>query len=1643
MRYLKYPQEKRRDRSIPFVQDSFTTLMKDIPASECPNNAVVDAVNALLFGDRWKARPGSTKWSDTVLPGSTALTNMYSYGNWRDSDYIFTSADIGSYIVYTNGVVEEITDNFGRYAVIQGGSHIIPDTTGVIQRPINGIGWHKKTQKIFVHIGTKIYFTDYSVTTWTQLYFSIGALTNSRSSFDSFNDYIYVFNDNGVFKIDTQESPYYVIQINTASPPNTINPCVSGGPLNIKDYDEDTVLNNVGRRYIYSLAVLNGTGEIRNRFDDKLIKETGNNPVTSANDYKDYKEIWFKNRPGDKIQENSVYKNLDLTNEDLAIWIGRTVSWQVTITDVDGNSTTGIITADFTNAISWEDVAFYLTAAMRKTFTEYPYLRCEYSVTSNALFFIPGETDVNIGLFSNPLGLSGTHHVPVSVNNAGYNAIGNIDTPNIPLRIPSGEYGWTHFSVYSTKSFTNANDDLTDKQAFIWNADIRVVAIIKGTIDSLGVLTVTEGQLENCDSGCTVYIEDGPVFLIKNVINSTSANTTFQGDGSTVMIMAIGASSIMEAIVSTNVLTIPAKLSGTRFGTHVASTLVDTGATFVTSGIVAGDWVRNMTDGTAAQVTRILRGKNDYTASSFYIIDYTKDFITAGVQAGDIVKSLTTGESTIVAAVIDKYTLSLVASGTWGSKYPLANPQIEFADDVWIGGSKIAVRLKATAMYFEQFPGVSIKPPWGSAPWYMWSFKSIPATQYPPPNSRFGFTDNASYDGNVYDFHHGETGNRVFLEILSDPTGTFAYVKLIAVESGTNYQGADFAIIKYDEYATYPISDFKTKSFKLELSGNQARMLYDDSPVVTPRTDGSGWVYYTTALGGDFRPTGPLSSQIFWAQLDDNYDALTSELIISDVTFNAGVQSYTPIEGAVINGNWYVVYEPNAETKLPLDSNIFDSGLDDYQIHRGRIVSTDVGKTVHWRDGTTGIITGHTDNWTVTVNTPVDKSQMPMIIDTIGRYFSDVITDDILSNRQESWRTLGRFMIGLPSGELGDVSPGFLNVAARLDQKSYYSSINLDNIYMAGHYRADYQFLEFKDRLIEIQEMPNQTIFWCTSSTFKTQTNVQNGAEDELSGEYIPIQSGPALTDGSIGAMDKNSIIDIGIGQKMVITSEPGIRMFDGYRYGENQVIDEKGRGLILKDLQLLRHRFIATYDPNLYGFIFWGNNTTIVFNSTAELVRSTKCFRLAIRPEQGFSFSELSGDDWLWPFLGGGPLLINDNAEEQFLIIFDHKSRKPYVLSTRKYSALSTRTVSFLDKETTEIAGSIKHIEHTSQEEDKKLRFMEQYFYMRPDDEANKGAGGHDSYGFRTAQEIRIDCFLNGNVTADAEVNQNSNTSVQIYGVNQTKNLLPNLAYPYNVEARRVQHKISFTASEIECVKYRVLYDEKNVIVPPQLVTGERNWQREFALPVFWISRGTDKLLNLVTGKSGNSSTGSYNTRTGPDGKANSSMDLDGQTFTWNNIVTAPDTTFLFHIENRSNLSFDYKEVATELYNNRIRIFTEISGSDKLLKVYIEDVEIAALAINTILGIDLYIVIDVRAASVTIKVYDQYETLFGTATGVVSISGSKTVTLQITGTSMALFDFRKYNQDANNLISDAAKLYWIRDINQYAGFSLLPEVGS
>ena len=1444
-KYLKYPKAKRNDRGIPIKQNQFTRMIRDIPASELPDDAVADSINTLLFGDRFKVRPGISEWSSTTLPTHAVVSSITKTGSsvtfTIDSGETDTSTYYGKYIIYADGSVDQILNVSGStYTADNNTSRSIQ--SGVVIGPLNGVHWHKKSQKVFIHIHDKLYYSDYTCTTWTRVWSSVGDLGDSKSTFDEFRDDVYVFNAGGHFKINTSQSPYVMIQINTTPPTNTLQNYNSPNQ-NVDSSSEETFFYTLGRRYLYSMSRIAGTDEIRDRIGgNKIIKETGLNPADSSNDYVDHKEAFYHKVPGEEVQQEITARYLSLNGtypRDLAEWVGVVLNWNQAVEEVIdgfGTTTTKLIQADCTDAVTWDDVAQAVTDGLRAAFPEFKYIKCVYIPINELLYLMGGETNVNMGAISAPTTVNGvdatleehTHwfasvsDATVESDSAAFNLVG--DRTYLGLQIPSAsETGWTHFSVYVTKHFSERDErySLVNKQQFIWAADIRVTAIIKGTISSAGVITVTLGEFEPADSGCFVYLADGTRGYLENIISSSSANSEIHGDGTTEYWMAIGASDIKTATVASNVLTLDAIVSGTTDSS--GEDLDDPAKDFIALGVVSGDWVHNETDDTWTQVTRVVRGKQRAGFGGAILIDDNGDFINDGMQIGDTVKNLRTGATTTVLGPINSGSTTLAA------------------------------------------------------------------------------------------------------DILDD----------------------------HDMFVVY----------------------------------------------------------------DGTY----------------GVDA------------------------LHLDSPIM-SNFENYAIYRNRFVSDDVGKTIHWYDGSTSIITGYTDRITVTVDTTT-KASSAMTEDLLGRNFSDVVMDETLDNRESDWPAIARFWSALPSGELGNVAPGFLTVAERLGEKAYYSQYNFEVIYLVGHYRADYQFLEFKGRLTSIQDVPNQIIFFCQNSTWRTQTNVVNSIDDDRIGDTIAIQSGQSVIDGYIGAVDHNGIVDVGIGQKMLLTSEPGIRLFDGYRYGENLVIDDLGRGLILKDLQQMRHRFCAVYEPNLYGFIFWANTDSDTLSNGNEISKTNVCYRLALRSEQGFGFTEIQGSDWAWSNLGGGPLLVSDGNEENLIIVFDYKTGKPQLLSTRKSSSISTRVMSFLDR-STEIDWSLTLKEHTSDDESKKLHFTEQKFFMRPEEESNQGASGYDANGFRNALTVKLEAFKDGNVSADGEVNANRDSSAIFTNVNQLSTLQTNLSYPYNIEARRVQHKISGTGSEIQCVSYKVLYTEKDVIDPPQNVPKERNLQRQLATPTFWLSRGINKQLNLASGKTADTLGATIGTSSGPDGNSNSAMYLlSSEEYTWESISTKKYFNKYFWLKVLSSGSYEYKETVS---GQSFSTLLKIVGTDSDVKIYFND--LLKLTIPLTMSNGYFFILKANESGLQVLIYDFTKALVNSeltliatrsitrlglmggpaaAVQVADTNASYTSDITIKGNLASLFDIRRYDIDSSNDINSDAGVYWIRDIIDREGYSLLPENNS
>jgi hypothetical protein len=715
-----------------------------------------------------------------------------------------------------------------------------------------------------------------------------------------------------------------------------------------------------------------------------------------------------------------------------------------------------------------------------------------------------------------------------------------------------------------------------------------------------------------------------------------------------------------------------------------------------------------------------------------------------------------------------------------------------------------------------------------------------------------------------------------------------------------------------------------------------------------------------------------------------------------------------------------------------------------------------IGHLLFWEDGAIDIITGFLGTHTVTVVTHVEPSEprpdgVPYAcaweMDN-GREYADVIPDSLLESRASFYQLQSQFASPMPNADIGALVPGFLATAKEDEVTGYYTQYNPDARYLVGHYQSDENFFVVDDPIKELQKMPDHLIVFCRNMTWKFQTNVIN----ESLGTGI--LSGQSVVDEKLGVSDRAGVIAMGIGLKIVITNEPGIRTFDGYRYGENMLIEGAGRGLLKRDFEKLQRQIVAYYEPNLYGVIFYGYSGTdiahrglydesIPVSSGPLLSLSNKCYRLAIQPQHGFGFAELSGSDWGFVELNGTPLLITDELGNKITLFFDRHG-SPRMLSTREVNSFlgeDPQPINFLDGGErkrpdvgTSISWRLKLREHISKEEHWKLRYMDEHWYLRPYTEGYKnqpliGSNNnpnykYDKYGFRPNQRITIKLFKDG----DANETSISHTVDPLATINQ----------PYHVEARRIQAEISGTESEIILTGVQALYDTLKRRQPPGS-QDETLYQNVIQQIVFRLSRGNPKDRDLATAGRDTAGNATFYSVEGPDTLSGSAFLLINGTAKY----PAPIATFRQYIFTIKTDQVEYLSFfSEEKYNSPPETRLTASTSSSGLSVNISGANDFDIAFNA--NEWTTFLIHVSSDNSKLK-WMKCTSDLNVVTGEQTYTGDPWTEsgdeLWISSSdSRSIYDFI-VRDEADGIMTEDMFLYYCRDIYKYKGYSLIPAV--
>ena len=247
----------------------------------------------------------------------------------------------------------------------------------------------------------------------------------------------------------------------------------------------------------------------------------------------------------------------------------------------------------------------------------------------------------------------------------------------------------------------------------------------------------------------------------------------------------------------------------------------------------------------------------------------------------------------------------------------------------------------------------------------------------------------------------------------------------------------------------------------------------------------------------------------------------------------------------------------------------------------------------------------------------------------------------------------------------------------------------------------------------------------------------------------------------------------------------------------------------------------------------------------------TTKCYRYAVKPQQGVGITEYGGSRWVWPTSVSGTCKGYDGSNNTVSLVCDNSSGKFYRVGIadqwqdRKHWQYGGTDIAckFKLKENTAPAGEYVALEH-----------IESHVHMRPHWETNRNIAGYNVDGFLDAYTLSLQMYENGEPTTPAA----KISEVPRYG---------DYVYRARIEAQRLQLEILTTSSAFRCIKVQQKCMPIDKAYGPALDVPQENiWQREFRTPYFWISR--DKTSIGLNRAKGTVATGSYDIKyQGPDG--------------------------------------------------------------------------------------------------------------------------------------------------------------------------------
>ena len=270
-----------------------------------------------------------------------------------------------------------------------------------------------------------------------------------------------------------------------------------------------------------------------------------------------------------------------------------------------------------------------------------------------------------------------------------------------------------------------------------------------------------------------------------------------------------------------------------------------------------------------------------------------------------------------------------------------------------------------------------------------------------------------------------------------------------------------------------------------------------------------------------------------------------------------------------------------------------------------------------------------------------------------------------------------------------------------------------------------------------------------------------------------------------------------------------------------------------------------------------------IVWPGGLKVPETNRCLSLALEPSQGSGWREFGGIGWIFPESIVGTFEIFTADDQPVTCITDARTGLTYNLATRDGPTGSGIMRRFIDQYNSryggiEIPWIVRFKEHTAPEEHELIKHLLSYFNFRPQNDANMDATGYNAGGYRTAQEISLVVYKDGE-TVRATITRN----IPVKGA---------IPFDQQITANRIQLELQGTASELRITEQRTEYELLDQRVAPiNRLMNYHQYQMDLAKPLFRVSRGKNLLLNLADGSTVSGAISS--STTGPDGALNSAM--------------------------------------------------------------------------------------------------------------------------------------------------------------------------